>query len=121
MRTQLQISTQTGVLTHYLQDVAAAKEHALPDLLAQYDRVGTWAARHGTALALQSCAASFEGEDLGQTLNFLMSRGVIEGDEEIRSRMLDAGKQSTWWLPENLFPSLPALSCSQYWGLIQAC
>ena len=69
----------------------AAKGRALPALLSQYDRVGSWPARNGTALALQSCAASFEGDDVSQALNFLMGKGVIDMDEEIRSRMLDAG------------------------------
>lgn len=75
-----------------LQEAAAGKGEALSELLAQYENVGSWPARNGTALALQSCALCFDSDDVSQAMNFLMGRGVVDADEEVRSRMLDAGE-----------------------------
>jgi len=44
----------------FLQEIPVAKETVLTDLLQQYEEQGTWEARVGTALALQSCASSLQ-------------------------------------------------------------
>ena len=75
----------------FLQDAQAGKGEALSEILGQYEAVGSWSARSGTALALQSCAPCFDADDVSQCMNFLMGRGVVDPDEEVRSRMLDAG------------------------------
>ena len=87
-----------------MQDTPAGKGEALSELLSQYDRVGSWSARSGTALALQSCAPCFDADDVSQAMNFLMGRGVVDADEEVRSRMLDAG-ESFLCLQTNAFKS----------------
>ena len=74
-----------------LQEVPAAKEAALAELLGQYERLGTWEARSGTALALQSCAGAWAPGDVTAALTFLMSSGVTDDDEAVRSQMVDAG------------------------------
>ena len=85
-------SCQLGDLN--LQDAPAGKGEALSELLKQYEAVASWSARSGTALALQSCALCFDSDDVSQAMNFLMGRGVVDADEEVRSRMLDAGRMT---------------------------
>ena len=79
------------MLCIWLQEVPAAKEAALAELLGQYERLGTWEARSGTALALQSCAGAWGPGDVTAALTFLMSSGVTDEDEAVRSQMVDAG------------------------------
>lgn len=76
------------------QEVPEAHKGALQELLGMYERKRNWEARSGTALALQSCAAVWEGEDVTQILNFLVGRGVLDDDDTVRSQMVDAGASS---------------------------
>ena len=52
---------------------------------------GTRAARSGSALALKACAEELTGEQVTNTLDFLLGHGLADHDDEVRSQMVAAG------------------------------
>lgn len=85
-------------MTIILQEVPAAQEGALEKLLAHCTTVGSRNARSGTALALQTCAAVWDGTDVSRVLEFLIERGVLDDDDTVRSLMVEAGRA---WYPRH--------------------
>lgn len=65
-------------------------------------RHGTRAARSGSALALKACAEELTGEQVTNTLDFLLGHGLADHDDEVRSQMVAAGDFS-WTLYNTMY------------------
>lgn len=84
-----------SALAEGLELYPEAVVEALAGTLALYDHPGSaqasLAARAGAAAALKALAPSLTADQLPQTLDFLLSRGLADGSAAIRDGMIAAG------------------------------
>lgn len=63
---------------------------ALQKIFGNYEG-GSRYARNGAALALKSCAAQLDSQQVPIALDFLLGEGLADVDDDVRGQMVSAG------------------------------
>lgn len=96
-----------------LQDFPSAGPDLLATMVSTHAQGASVELRSGIALALSSSAPQWQSTDATAALDFLLARGFVEQDDEVRSAMVDAGESK--WLCKRCctLPAQPHPHCRQ--------
>lgn len=75
-----------------LQDFPEAGPQLLESIIGAYTQQASQYLRGGIAMALNSSAPQWRAQDAVVAIDFLLSFGFAEPDDNVRSSMVDAGE-----------------------------